>query len=474
MKRNAEIFVVILSVALHASCITVHPDYLNVEIPPNIAPLNFDVEGSGSDEVTVTLTAPDGNTLTEKGPKVRFSPRAWRSFLAANAGQSVVGEIRAGGTSLCFTNTVSRHPISSHLTYRLIPPGYRAFKYMGIYQRDLTTFEERPLFRNRQTNRRQCVNCHTYNAGDPEQYLFQVRAVDAGTVVVSPKHGKKKIQPTLPGGYPYGVYPAWHPSGDYVAFSCNDTFQMFYLNNPGKIEVMDARSDLFLYRLSDGKVTMIEEEPTVFECFPSWSPDGKLLATSSARMPFKELPADGPAREKAVQEMCSELRYDIAVREFDEKTLTFSPRHIRLDAQKSRQSFTFPRFSPDGRWIVFVASTHGVFSIWHREAELCILDLQERKVRQIDEINSGESESYHCFSKDGHWMVFSSRRGDGVYTRPYFAAFDSARGTFSKPFLLPVEDPDAHTRRQFSYNVPELSEGPVRESPRDLRSLVEQ
>lgn len=220
----------------------------------------------------------------------------------------------------------------------------------------------------------------------------------------------KKIKPVLPGGYPYGVYPAWHPSGDYVAFSCNDTFQTFYLNDMGKVEVMDARSDLFLYRLSDGKVTMIEEEPTVFECFPTWSPDGKLLATSSARMPFKELPADGPARERAVQEMSSELRYDIAVRTFDEKTQTFSPRRIRLDAQRSRQSFTFPRFSPDGRWLVFVASAYGVFSIWHREAELCILDLREKKVRQIDEINSDETESYHCFSKDGRWMVFSSRR----------------------------------------------------------------
>ena len=103
MKRNAEIFVALLSVVLHASGITVHPDYLNVEIPPNIAPLNFDVEGAGADEVTVTLTAPDGNTLSEKGPKFRFPPRAWRSFLAANAGQAVAGEIRAGGTSLCFT-----------------------------------------------------------------------------------------------------------------------------------------------------------------------------------------------------------------------------------------------------------------------------------------------------------------------------------------------------------------------------------
>ena len=69
-------------------------------------------------------------------------------------------------------------------------------------------------------------------------------------------------------------------------------------------------------------------------------------------------------------------------------------------------------------------------------------------------------------------MVFSSRREDGAYTRPYLAAFDPEKGAFSRPFLLPVEDPAEHRRRMWSYNVPEFSAGPVRESPRDLRRLV--
>ena len=451
---------------------TVFPDYFNIEIPPNIAPLNFDVEGVDG-AVAVTLRAEDGATLAANGPKVRFPERAWRKFLSAHAGSRLMGELKTGGDTYFFTNTVSRHPISTHLSYRLIPPGYTGFNEVGIYQRDITTFAERPLYRNLQTSRQQCVNCHTYNACDPAQYLFHTRAHLAGTVMVSAKYGKKKIRPEIPGGYAYGVYPAWHPSGDYIAFSCNDTSQIFYSTNPDKIEVMDSRSDLFLYSLKDGKVTMIDEDPTLFECYPTWSPDGKFLVTSSARTPFENLPADRDGREAQMRDKYSQVMYDLSVRTFDASNCTFSPRRILVNALTSKRSFTFPRVSPDGRWLVFTVGPYGVFSIWHRTADLWMLDLQKNEARALNEINSAASESYHCFSKNGRWMVFSSRRIDGVYTRPYFAAFDPEKGVFSKPFLLPVEDPAEHGRRLLSYNIPELSEGPVRESPRELRRLVE-
>jgi hypothetical protein len=243
MLRKGHVVILLSSVAFTAFAVTVFPDYFNIEIPPNIAPLNFDVEGVEG-EVEVTLRAADGATLAAKGPKVRFPERAWRRFLEDHVGGLVVGLLKAGGETYAFTNKVSRHPISTHLTYRLIPPGYTGFNEVGIYQRDITTFKERPLYRNLQTSRRQCVNCHTYNACDSGQYLFHTRAHQAGTVVVSAKHGKRKIRPEIPGGYDYGVYPAWHPTGDYIAFSCNDTSQIFDSTNPDKIEVMDSRSDL--------------------------------------------------------------------------------------------------------------------------------------------------------------------------------------------------------------------------------------
>lgn len=465
-----------LLAATVAGAFEVWPDYLNVELPPNIAPLNFDVRGAAEDAaVRVTLTAPDGDALATDGRAcaVRFPEGAWRAFLGRHAGQPLAGVLRVGEATLAFTNAVSKFPIDSHLTYRLIPPSYTGFAEVGIYQRDLTAFRERALYRNVQDDRMQCVNCHTYNAGDPGQYLFHTRARHAGTMIVSARYGKARVVPKVPGGYGGGVYPAWHPSGDFIAFSCNDTSQLFYTANPDKIEVFDSRSDLFLYRLSDGRVTMIEQSPLVFECYPAWSPDGKSLVSVAARVPFKELAKEKADRERMVGGRYTEILYDLVIRTFDSTALAFSQPRILVNAQVSKRSFTFPRVSPDGRWIVFTASSHGVFSIWRREADLWIYDRGTGTVRRLDELNSNQAESYHCFSRDGRWMVFSSRRDDGAYTRPYFAAFDPATGRFAKPFLLPVREPSEHGRRMLSYNIPELSAGPVAESPRELRRLVQ-
>ena len=55
-------------------------------------------------------------------------------------------------------------------------------------------------------------------------------------------------------------------------------------------------------------------------------------------------------------------------------------------------------------------------------------------------LNSDETESYHSWSSNGKWLVFSSKRGDGLTARPYFAYFGSPDNV-GKPFVLPQKDP---------------------------------
>ena len=102
----------------------------------------------------------------------------------------------------------------------------------------------------------------------------------------------------------------------------------------------------------------------------------------------------------------------------------------------------------------------GTFPIWHREADLWLLDLESGAIRAVDELNSDEADSYHSWSSGGAWVVFSSRRIDGRYTRLFLSHFDG-NGHFSKPFLLPQEDPDMNQLRLKSYNIPEFITGPV-------------
>ena len=70
-------------------------------------------------------------------------------------------------------------------------------------------------------------------------------------------------------------------------------------------------------------------------------------------------------------------------------------------------------------------------------------------------------ESYHSWSSNSRWFVFSSRRIDGLYTRPYIAYVDED-GKVGKPFLLPQKDAGFYQSFMKSFNIPEFITGKVK------------
>ena len=458
---------------LLASALRLVPNYADITVPPNIAPLNFNVEGV-TEPCRVELAAGD-DILSAAGPNVRFPQGAWRDFLSRHAGGRYEIRLRTdAGVTVCGTNAVSRHPIDSHLTYRLIAPAYVDYDEIGTWQRDLRNFSKRRIYRNKQIRKQQCVNCHTYCRGESDTYVFHVRANDVGTEIVSPKYGRLRCDLKVAGLGSSGSYPAWHPSGDYLALSVNETQQMFYTVLPNKLEVMDLRGDLILYSLKRNEVSVVEDAPENFETYPTWSADGRFLYTSCAHTDLKHLPLDDKYRRTMqVATRVDQIRYDLVERRFDPETGKFGAPRIIVDARQDGVSVTHPRTTPDGRWLVAVVSAWGVFPIGHRESDLWLFELATGQARRVDEVNSWEAESFPSFGKSPYWMAFSSRRGDGLFTRFYIAAFDPDSGRFGKPFLLPQEDPAEDGRVHASYNIPEFSNGPVRESSHELRKLVE-
>ena len=80
----------------------------------------------------------------------------------------------------------------------------------------------------------------------------------------------------------------------------------------------------------------------------------------------------------------------------------------------------------------------------------------------MSEANSSEVDSYHSWSSNSRFMVFSSRRIDGLYTRLYMTYIDE-NGLEHKPFLLPQRSPKSfYESLMFSYNIPEFVKGKVR------------
>ncbi|HNZ71314.1 MAG TPA: hypothetical protein PKJ43_01760, partial [Prolixibacteraceae bacterium] len=113
----------------------------------------------------------------------------------------------------------------------------------------------------------------------------------------------------------------------------------------------------------------------------------------------------------------------------------------------------------DGKWLMFTLADHGYFSIFNKSSDLYLLNLETNDFFPYP-FNSGDVDSYHSWSGNSRWVAFSSKRLDGLCTRPYFSHVDE-KGNFSKPFVMPQRDPLFYRSYKDNYNVPELVNGKV-------------
>ena len=450
----------------------IYPDYCDVTIPLNIAPLTFEWDGQ-ADEVVARFRAGDAEVVCG-GDKVQPDMDQWHTLTANAIGKAIGVElfVRSGeqwSRYKPFNIYVSNDSIDPYISYRLISPSYVTYEELTLNQRCLENYDEQVMVDNMLCGTEisgQCVNCHNYQQYDPNRMQFHARQQDGGTVIRY-EGQLRKINMRNDSIISAGVYPAWHPWLPLIVYSTNHTGQSFHTRNLNKIEVFDSASDLIAYDVQKNEVTNIEKDSTEFEVFPCWAPDGKTLYYCSAHFEFR----DTVSHDTEVIMRAKEIRYNLYKKSFDPDTYTFGPRQLVYRADSLDRSVTLPRVSPDGRYLMFTIGNYGVFHIWHHESDLCLMNLADGSIRPMDEINSADTESYHSWSSNGRWVIFSSRRDDGGYTRPFIAHID-ADGRGAKPFELPQADPDYHRQFMKSYNIPEFMKGPVEVKPQDFARLL--
>lgn len=451
---------------------TVYPDYTDVTVPRNIAPLHFRIEAEADGYVTV-MKAP-GEELVKEGREVRPTEKEWRRLTEKGDIEVRVFTKKDGRWEAFrpFAIRVSPDLIDPWISYRLISPSYVAYENLTLQQRCLENYEERLIYGNMINSPEedgQCINCHFTQGGNPERMQFHVRQGMGGTVIAC--DGRlEKVDLKVDGAVSGGVYPAWHPTEKLIAYSTNKTGQSFHTTHLNKIEVQDTYSDLVLYDPEENKIHELERDSDRLDCFPAWSPDGKWLYYCSARYEHRDTSL---VRDEDIIRHFRQLRYNLCRRSFDVKARTFGPEELVYDAESDSLSATEPKISPDGRWLMFTRAAYGIFHIWHGDADLCLIDLEDSTLtpRPAYGLNSESVEAWHSWSRDGRWVVFSSRREDGNYTRPFFARHDG-NGHFTKPFPLPQDDPEYHRDLLFSYNIPEFMSGPVTYSPQEIADCV--
>lgn len=349
----------------------IYPDYREVTIPVNIAPLTFELDEE-ADEMVARYKVGDQEIVC--ADKMQPDMDDWRSMIDKAKGGTISVDVyvrRGEQWTHCkpFNIYVSPDSIDSYLSYRLIPPSFVSYEALTISQRCLENYDESVIYDNMLCGfekEGQCINCHHYQQYNPERMQFHARQKSGGTVIAY--DGKlKKVNMKNDSILSAGVYPAWHPWLNLIVYSTDKTHQNFHTTHSDKIEVYDAASDIIAYDVEKGEVTN--------------------------------------------------------------------------------------------------------FHIWHHDADLWMMDLQTGACGPMKEVNSSDTESYHTWSSNGRWLVVSSRRDDGTFTRPFFAHIDKD-GKCSKPFELPQADPDYHRQFLRCYNIPEFMKGPVTISPQTFADLL--
>lgn len=393
----------------------IYPDYIGVTVPESLSSLKF--------------TMRDGS-------RCRVSTR--------RSADTLWYEVTSKGISYReFPVIVSQDPIDPYIAYRLIAPGYESWKELTIEQREIATYKTKTIWHS-SPETKGCANCHSFANYDSNRMLLHIRGRDGGTLFVDGDHARLLNLSTLwPGKQ--GTYPAWHPEGRVVAFSSNQTHQWFFAFGEQPIEVFDTASELILLDTQTDSVTVFPESHrgNELQTFPSWSTDGETLYYCSAES------------VNDIQNNFRELHYRLMSIKVKDGTFVGEPETVYYP---DSASVSFPRINGD--WLMFTRSDYGTFPIWHNEADLWLLNIKTGEVFPAEELNSNRTESYHSWSSNGKWIVFSSRRDDGRYTRLYIAHFDG-EGHFSKPFMLPQHSAKENIINDRSFNIPEFVRTPI-------------
>ena len=185
------------------------------------------------------------------------------------------------------------------------------------------------------------------------------------------------------------------------------------------------------------------DDPRYVHTNAVWSPDGKYLvfARAEAKDPS---PANGKMAAYANDPAEVQIQYDLYRIPFNDGK-GGKPEAI-AGASRNGMSNSFPKISPDGRWMVFVEARNG--QLMRPDSQLYIVPAAGGQARRM-RCNTPLMNSWHSFSPNGRWLVFSSK-SRSPYTQMFLTHIDS-EGRDSPSILI-----DNSTAANRAVNIPEF------------------
>lgn len=442
-----------------------YPDYSQTVIPANIAPLNMLIM-EDAERYTLRITAGNGTQIQISGRSrtIRIPISKWQAVLEASKGGQISAEltIRSEGRWFVFepvTIYVAQEKIDRFIVYRTMHPTHQhVASQIKIVCRDLASFDQQVLIDGSRLDNA-CINCHSFPANRPDRMLIGVRSTSYGVVTLASSDGNaQKIAAKF-------GYTSWHPTGQLAVFSINNLPMFYHAARPEPRDTVDLDSMIAYFDPRTGSISTIPQlaRKELLETWPCWSADGRYLYYCCAQRLWQ----DGT---QVPPDTYNRIRYDLMRIPYDPNTGTWGQPELVLAADRLGQSIAMPRCSPDGRWISFCGCDYGFFPTWQEESDIYLLDLKSGAYRRLD-ILGQHSQSWHCWSSNSRFLVFSSKQQDGQFTRIMISFIDQ-QGNPHSPLVIPQADPGIYRSTLWAYNTPELLISAPRLSARSIYRVM--
>ena len=333
---------------------------------------------------------------------------------------------------------VSADPTDECIVYRLVSPPFAPQSTPDTFVRHVGSMRTRPFLLGRG---QYCFNCHMFSSphGARGKLSIQSRYMSPGNEPLKIYLGIYDLERQqgwrvkLPFPIQMSTFTSWSPDATKLALSAN---QQLGTIPPVVFEtqrVAMPTSDIAIYDVSREEAYLLPGASRAdrLEAYPRWTPDGQSLVFASA-----------PAQDAAAER----ILFGLQVVPFQGGR--GGDAHDIPGAAANGKSNYFPRFSPDGKWLSFCQSNGGTLIKSSSDVWLAPADLQGRP-RRLECNTPYAADSWHSWSSNGRWLVFASKRDDGIYARLYFTHID-AEGRASPAVRLPLERPP-----MASFNIPE-------------------
>ena len=363
----------------------------------------------------------------------------------------------------------SKDPVGACIFYRdvpLMPSRGRSGEVMPLREEALPLVKWRlreiskPAAPEVMENLSTCGNCHSFSR-DGRVLTMDVdgRSGDKGA------HLAKEITPEMvietkdiftwntfkgPNGESsLGLFPHVSPDGRHVIATLHETiYAQNFMDYTFLQTFYPTRGILAFYTRATGRIAALPgaDDRRYVQTNPAWSPDGKeiVFLRAEGRLAY-------PSAERAQfanDPRETQIQFDIYRIPFnDGKGGAAEP---VPGGSRNGKSNSFPKFSPDGKWLVFVQCRKGL--LMRPDSELYIMPAQGGVPRRMT-CNTARMNSWHSWSPNSRWLVFSSKCNT-PFTQMFLTHVDE-NGNDTPPVLIPNS-----TAANRAVNLPEFARIP--------------